>query len=434
MTRVVVLAVVLLSAPAAAGDRTLADKLFEKGRALQAQKDWAGAVEAFEASLREEPAPGTLYNLGICHQELGKLASAYTEFNDVVAKDSNKARVADAKMRAKALEPRLTKFKLTIKEPVRGLVVERDGSDITGLEGQVVPVDPKEYTISATAPGYKLYSTRIALDKEGETIAIEIPALEKTAEDPMPLPTTPTQRPSVVAGMFPRQLALRQLAIPDGHFEVSAGTAVSSSDTLFQQTPIDAAVGGRVGIQMFELGVSAGFHVRHSQMNKANQPQRWGSVRGFVGYSIEPEFAGRLEYTRYHPVGDTIQGSDILASLARKILLSQRIAIVAGGGFLYADRGTGDNSVSELTGVATLAVQATATPTLSFEAGATVGLNLSGELYNYTTSLGFEPAALYSASNDIDIFARVFLGLLPASGGGSSNDLRRLTIGLNWRH
>ena len=84
MTRVVVLAVLALSARAGA-DRTVADKLFEKGRELQAKKDWAGAAEAFEASLKEEAAPGTLYNLGRCHEELGKIASAYTEYNDVVA-------------------------------------------------------------------------------------------------------------------------------------------------------------------------------------------------------------------------------------------------------------------------------------------------------------------------------------------------------------
>src|SRR5688500_1536605 len=111
MTKVVLAVLFVLAATPARAQRAEADAAFERGREFMKNGDYEKACDAFETSLRLEATIGTLYNLGLCHEKLGKLASAYTELKQVAERDTNKGRAADAAKRAAALEPRLTKMK-----------------------------------------------------------------------------------------------------------------------------------------------------------------------------------------------------------------------------------------------------------------------------------------------------------------------------------
>src|SRR5262245_40088011 len=77
MIRRVVIAVVSLAAAAHADDHVKATELFEAGRQLMANHDPAGACVKFAESIRIEPlAAGTMLNLGLCHQLLGRYKTA----------------------------------------------------------------------------------------------------------------------------------------------------------------------------------------------------------------------------------------------------------------------------------------------------------------------------------------------------------------------
>lgn len=412
------LVLLLLLATPAHAQRAEADAAFERGRQLMKDGDYAAACEAFEASLKFEHTTGTLYNLGLCHERLGKLATAYTELKQVAATDTNKGRAADAAKRVAAIEPRLTRMRLAIAEPAPGLVVERDGLDVTALVGQEVPVDPDAYTFTASAPGRKTHTQQVDLRRESATIDVAIPALEVEDSVGAPVPGAPVG--------YPMQLARRPSTLPDGTYEVGATSVVETADSMFDQVPIYSGVHGRIGIQRFELGLRATVHGRYPVTE--SRPSRFRTATATIGYAIAPMFAARLEYTRYHPIGDLANGSDIRVQALRKQLVMPRLALAGAAGFVYAER-----DESELTAEAGFGVQITATQKLSLEALAELGINVGGALYSHNVTLGFGALGLYAVRADIDVFLRVFAGLLPAVAGSSSSDFRAYTIGLDWR-
>lgn len=429
MSRCVVVALLTLAlAGRAHAQRAEAQDAFERGRKQMKDGDYKAACASFETSLQLEAAVGTLYNLGLCHEKLGHLASAWAELKQVAATDTNKGRAADASKRVAALEPRLTRMKLVVTDPVPGLAIEREGIDVTTFVDQSVPVDPRSYQFKVTAPGHPPLLFEAVLDKEGETVEVKVPPFGVVKDDPKPTPALPT-------GRYPRVTALRPLAMPNGMYEVSASNTAATSSG-FEQSPIDGTISARGGIQKFELGLRAVVHERLPQVMAA-RPNRFGALAGTLQYSITPMFAGKLEYVRVQPfgkLGDATKGSDLRVILGRKERLSAKLAFDGSAGFVFVQRqNAGGASRNELVGEAIAGLQFVATPRLSIEGGALLQLNLGGELFSHTVTLGVAPAAVFSMTPEIDIFARIFVGLLPARDGSSSSDFRTYTIGLSWR-
>src|SRR5262245_42564670 len=77
-----------------------ADAAFRRGRALMAKGETEQACAEFEASMKLDPERGTLYNLGLCHEALGKLATAWAELRELAEGDTNAERRKDAAKRA----------------------------------------------------------------------------------------------------------------------------------------------------------------------------------------------------------------------------------------------------------------------------------------------------------------------------------------------
>src|SRR6476619_3478469 len=69
----------LLAGTASAGDKALAESLFDAGRQLMQAGDFQQACPKFAESQRQDPSPGTLINLAKCYEGLGRTASAWAD-------------------------------------------------------------------------------------------------------------------------------------------------------------------------------------------------------------------------------------------------------------------------------------------------------------------------------------------------------------------
>jgi hypothetical protein len=161
-------------------NRALAETLFFAGRGLMDAGRTASACPKFAESYRLDPAPGTLLNLAVCHEKMGRIAAAWGEYREAIA-DARKAGRPDreklASDRLAAIEPDLP-F-LTIVVPpgtkVPGLEVKRNGVSLKeatwGLE---LPVDPGNVEVTASAPGMIASRLSIAIaTREHESLTLE---------------------------------------------------------------------------------------------------------------------------------------------------------------------------------------------------------------------------------------------------------------------
>ncbi|WP_437968233.1 hypothetical protein WMF04_02575 [Sorangium sp. So ce260] len=182
----VVLASAALLAPAGAaaqgmGDPTLAQTLFEEGRRLMEAKSYAEACPKLAESQRLRPGTGTLLNLALCNEALGRTATAWGQFKEALfasKKEGNAAREAFAQEHINALEPRLSKIQLNA-EGTPGLLVRIDGHDIPAAAlGTPIPIDPGAHEVEATASGYSVWSTTVQVGESADLKAIAVPKLQ----------------------------------------------------------------------------------------------------------------------------------------------------------------------------------------------------------------------------------------------------------------
>ncbi|WP_437928134.1 hypothetical protein WMF37_02470 [Sorangium sp. So ce291] len=182
----VVLASAALLAPASAaaqgaGDPTLAQTLFEEGRRLMEAKSYAEACPKLAESQRLRPGTGTLLNLALCNEALGRTATAWGQFKEALfasKKEGNAAREAFAQEHISALEPRLSKIQLNA-ESTPGLLIRIDGHDIPAAAlGTPIPIDPGAHEVEATASGYSVWSTTVQVGENADLKAIAIPKLQ----------------------------------------------------------------------------------------------------------------------------------------------------------------------------------------------------------------------------------------------------------------
>ncbi len=108
----------------------IAEALFREGQALLKAGKVHEACEKLSASLQIEPAVGTMLNLAVCHEQEGKLASAWAELAEAAsraAQAGQKDRESFARARIKTLEPRLLRAVLDVSAPAKGQELRLDG-------------------------------------------------------------------------------------------------------------------------------------------------------------------------------------------------------------------------------------------------------------------------------------------------------------------
>ncbi len=92
------------------GAAAAAESAFAIGRTRMTEGKYEEACAAFAESLRLEPATGTLYNIALCSEKLGRTASAWSAYKAVAADASSNAdRARMAKEKAALLEPQLSR-------------------------------------------------------------------------------------------------------------------------------------------------------------------------------------------------------------------------------------------------------------------------------------------------------------------------------------
>jgi hypothetical protein len=137
-------------------DPAAAETLFRAGREHAQAGDWANACPMFVESNRLDFALGTLMNLAACEEHVGRLATAWERYRELLdslsPSDDRRAFVAASVVRLERLVPRLTVF-LAVPA-AEGTIVTRDDVDLGGGSiGADLPVDPGEHAIVVVAPG-----------------------------------------------------------------------------------------------------------------------------------------------------------------------------------------------------------------------------------------------------------------------------------------
>jgi hypothetical protein len=197
-----------------ADEEALATVLFQDGRALMSQGRTDEACLKLQESQRLDPSGGTSLNLALCHEQQGRLARSWSEFNDAAAlarRDGRRDRQLAAQDHAASLAPRLSR--LTVVVPagaeIRGLRIERDGWELgRGAWSTAMPVDGGEHVVRATAPGKRPFETTVVIGKESDRQTVVIPVL---AAGVPPIPSGP---PAVVSPGWPRATPVATPLIP----------------------------------------------------------------------------------------------------------------------------------------------------------------------------------------------------------------------------
>ncbi len=181
----------------ATGSPPQADALFAEGRELLEKGKYPEACAKLARSEELAPAVGTLLNLAYCYEQLGKLRSAidaYAEAEKLAIAAGETKRAAFAKERYAAVEPRAPKLIVRVVPPeAPGLEVRRNDTPIAKQDlDHAIAVDPQDYLISASAPGYKPWKGAVIVRGEGAVLTVVVPPLEATSAAPAPVAEHPS--------------------------------------------------------------------------------------------------------------------------------------------------------------------------------------------------------------------------------------------------
>lgn len=196
------IASLMLGAPRAAAQaesEAAARALFEEGRRLIKNGDYAGACPKVEAAARLHASPGVLLNLGDCYEHANRTASAWAEFAEAEAMAARADRAdmqVEANRRKALLEPKLCRLIIHVTESVPGLAIARDGLPVNIDVSQApVPIDPGEHIVMATAPQRIRWSTTVTLTEAGDVVVVEVPKLQEASRPSVPVSTPKPDAP-----------------------------------------------------------------------------------------------------------------------------------------------------------------------------------------------------------------------------------------------
>ncbi|MDP9150822.1 MAG: tetratricopeptide repeat protein [Myxococcota bacterium] len=142
---------------------------------------YAEALAKFSDSQALDPGAGTLLNMAFCHAKLGKVATAWSEYNAAAVLAREQAKPdweRDALEQAARLDRSLPRVVIRVQEPVDGEWPEvlLDKTPLPrSLWGEATPVDPGPHEVLATAVAKRTWSKTFEVDRErGPTVTVPL--------------------------------------------------------------------------------------------------------------------------------------------------------------------------------------------------------------------------------------------------------------------
>jgi hypothetical protein len=198
--------------------RARADTLFREGQDLLSAGQVQTACAKLEESQRLDPKIGRLLNVAYCHEQLGKIATAWSEYNQAAAlalQTKQAERESFARKQANQLAHKLSFIRLDLTAAADVSQVMIDGSALSRDQWTVpFPVDPGDHTLTFGATGRKSHTQTISVTAPG-TQRVAVDALEaETSGSPSPETAAPAPPPSVSLPTPPSQPSSDQLPSP----------------------------------------------------------------------------------------------------------------------------------------------------------------------------------------------------------------------------
>lgn len=194
-------AVITCAASPASAQDTTAEAVFEEGVKLFEAGNFAGACPKLKSAVKlsSSEALGGRLVLAECYEKVGKWASAWALYRELVGKAASagqQARREKAEAGQARTEPKLARIKLELAPAlasIAGLTIERDGETIPREAWDLaLPVDPGPVVIKASAPGKRAAEQTVTIEDAPATKPVR---LEPLADEPAGAPVSPPVAP-----------------------------------------------------------------------------------------------------------------------------------------------------------------------------------------------------------------------------------------------
>lgn len=177
-----------------------ADRLFREAEQRFDKGEVEAACNAWSDSLKLSPKLGTLLNLALCHETVGRVATAWSEFHRGAAwaaQNGQRDRQEFAHSHAFALEAKLPRIILQFSVERQVSVIEIDGEPLPEPEWALPHyLDPGDHIIAVSAPGKKRKAIEIHVLPGGVSAqTVNIPTLEDDLSIPPQAPLRPPPPP-----------------------------------------------------------------------------------------------------------------------------------------------------------------------------------------------------------------------------------------------
>jgi len=147
----------------------------------------AEARNKLEESYRLDPSLGTLLNLALCEQRLGRVAAAWTHLHEFVAHvPADDLRLPLATRKLTELEPQLPWLRLVLWPDASGVTVKLDGVELPPARLEAAfPVDPGKHVIAIALPTHEMEETLVEVQlAESREVRLSKPLRRTTSAAP----------------------------------------------------------------------------------------------------------------------------------------------------------------------------------------------------------------------------------------------------------